>query len=68
MADFETPELKEYVVIPKYKDGTMGESSPFLAKEQYQEPLGFPGDAGLVDGWKEHTRCVKQLTNREDKH
>ena len=51
MADFETPELKEIPLIPKYKDGTMGHSKPFIAKEQFQEPLGYPGELG--DDWKE---------------
>ena len=51
MADFETPELKEYPVIPHIKVGTMAHSKPFVAKEQFQEPLGFPGE--LVDNWQQ---------------
>ena len=51
MADFETPELKEYPVIPKIQVGTMAHSKPFVAKEQFQEPLGFPGK--LVDNWQQ---------------
>ena len=51
MADFDIPELKEYPVIPKLKPGVMEHSKPFIAKEQFQEPLGFPGE--LVDNWKE---------------
>ena len=47
MVDFETPELNEYPVIPKLCEGTMAHSSPFVAKEQLQETLGFPGE--LVD-------------------
>ena len=47
MADFETPELKEYPVIPTITEGAMAHSKPFIAKEQFQEPLGFPGE--LVD-------------------
>ncbi|MDH3888179.1 MAG: (Fe-S)-binding protein [Gammaproteobacteria bacterium] len=51
MADFETPELKEYPVIPHVEVGTMAHSKPFVAKEQFQEPLGFPGE--LVDNWQQ---------------
>ena len=51
MADFETPELKEYPVIPLIHEGVMAHSKPFIAKEQFQEPLGFPGE--LVDNWQQ---------------
>jgi [DsrC]-trisulfide reductase subunit K len=51
VADFETPEMKEYPVIPHIKVGTMAHSKPFVAKEQFQEPLGFPGE--LVDNWQQ---------------
>ena len=51
MADFETPELKEYPVIPHIQEGVMAHSKPFVSKEQFQEPLGFPGE--LVDNWEQ---------------
>ena len=51
MADYEIPEIKEYPVIPKIKVGVMAHSKPFLSKDQFQEPLGFPGE--LVENWKE---------------
>ena len=51
MADFDTPELKEYPVIPHIQEGVMAHSKPFVAKEQFQEPLGFPGE--LVDNWEQ---------------
>jgi len=51
VADFEVPELKEYPVIPHIQEGTMAHSKPFVAKEQFQEPLGFPGE--LVDNWQQ---------------
>ncbi len=51
MADFETPEIKEYPVIPHIKLGVMSHSKPFLSKEEFQEPLGYPGE--LVDDWQE---------------
>jgi Fe-S oxidoreductase len=51
VADFDTPELKEYPVIPHIQEGVMAHSKPFVAKEQFQEPLGFPGE--LVDNWEQ---------------
>jgi Fe-S oxidoreductase len=51
VADFETPELKEYPVIPHIQEGAMAHSKPFVSKEQFQEPLGFPGE--LVDNWEQ---------------
>ena len=49
MADYETPEITEYPVIPKLKEGVMEHLSPFVAKPAHQGPLGFPGE--LVDNW-----------------
>ena len=51
MADFDTPEIKEYMTIPEIEPGTMEGSSPFVAKPPHQEPLGYPGE--LVDNWEE---------------
>jgi Fe-S oxidoreductase len=51
VADFETPELKEYPVIPNIQEGVMAHSKPFIAKEPHQEPLGFPGE--LVENWEQ---------------
>jgi len=51
VADFETPELKEYPVIPHIQEGVMAHSKPFIAKKEFQEPLGFPGE--LVDNWEQ---------------
>jgi Fe-S oxidoreductase len=50
-ADFKTPELKDIPIVPKIQEGSMAHSSPFIAKPDHQEPLGFPGE--LVDNWKE---------------
>ena len=51
MADFETPELKEYTIIPKIKDGTMAGLKPFVSRPPFQEPMGYPDK--LIDNWKE---------------
>ena len=51
MADFDVPEIKEYIEVPEPKVGVTAQIAPFKAKEQFQEPLGFPGE--LVDNWQE---------------
>jgi len=51
VADFETPSLKNYPIIPALTDDVMKDSAPFIAKPAHNEPLGFPGE--LVDGWKD---------------
>ncbi|MDH5436776.1 MAG: (Fe-S)-binding protein [Gammaproteobacteria bacterium] len=50
-ANFETPELKEYPVIPAIQVGAMAHSSPFIAKPDHQTDLGFPTE--LPDDWKD---------------
>jgi Fe-S oxidoreductase len=51
VADFEVPVLKEFPVIPNIQEGTMAHSKPFVAKAEFQEPLGFPGE--LVENWQQ---------------
>ena len=51
MADFDVPELKEYPVIPTIQEGVMAHSKPFVAKEEFQKQLGFPGE--LIDNWQQ---------------
>jgi Fe-S oxidoreductase len=51
VADFETPELKDYVEVPLPQVGAMEGSGPFIAKPDHQKALGFPGE--LVDNWEE---------------
>jgi Fe-S oxidoreductase len=53
MADFEIPETHEFPVIPTVMEGVMSHSAPFLAKAEFQQQLGFPGDGQLIDGWKD---------------
>ena len=50
MAEYEIPELREIPIVPKVKPGTMAHSSPFIAKENLQTALGYPGE--LVDNWE----------------
>ena len=51
MADFEVPELREFPVIPKLKEGAMKGSGPFVSRAPFQEPLGYPDE--LVENWQE---------------
>jgi len=51
MANFETPALREYPIIPLVHEGTMSHSSPFVAKPDHQAALGFPGE--LVENWEQ---------------
>jgi len=50
-AEFQTPPLKEYPVIPILAKDAMAESKPYAASEKMNEAIGFPGK--LVDGWQE---------------
>lgn len=51
MADFERPAFRELNEIPVIQVGTMEGSGPFVAKQNHQEDLGFPGE--LVDNWEQ---------------
>jgi len=51
VADFDTPVLKEYPIIPLIKKGSMAHSKPYVAKPDIQAGVGFPGE--LVDNWQE---------------
>ena len=51
MAEFETPALKPYPEIPPIEIGVMAHSKPFVAKEEHQAKIGFPGE--LVDNWQQ---------------
>jgi len=48
---FDTPKIRAYPIIPVLQEGAMDHSSPFVAKPDHQEALGFPGE--LVDNWQE---------------
>jgi len=66
MADnkFDTPEIREYPIIPKLQRGVMSHSKPFIAKEPHQEPLGFPGQ--LVDDW--HDVAINKMGDLQSKY
>ena len=56
-ADFEIPELKEFPEVPSVVVGTMAHSQPYIAKPEFQEPLGFPGE--LPDDW--HDKAIDAM-------
>jgi len=51
MADFQTPALGEYPIIPLIQEGTMANSRPYVAKPDIQASVGFPGQ--LVEDWEQ---------------
>jgi len=51
MADFETPKLPTYIEIPSINEGIMEGDGPFKSSDEFQAPLGFPGEK--VDNWQE---------------
>ena len=51
MADFDTPVLKSYPVIPPIEIGAMAHSKPYVAKPDIQGKIGFPGE--LIDNWQQ---------------
>ncbi len=52
MADFQTPEFREFPNAPTALEAdATAHLSPFIAKENHQTPLGFPGE--LVENWEE---------------
>ena len=56
-ADFEIPELKEFPEVPSVVVGTMAHCQPYIAKPEFQEPLGFPGE--LPDDW--HDKAIDAM-------
>ena len=53
-AEYEIPEIKEYIEVPeKFIPDSMAHSAPFIAKPEFQEPLGFIGE--VPENWKERT-------------
>jgi len=56
-AQFQTPALKEYPVIPILQRDAMRHVRPFVAAEKINEALGFPGK--LVENWRE--RAIERM-------
>jgi Fe-S oxidoreductase len=49
-ANFEVPELQQYLDVPAVTPGTMAHSSPYVSKPEFQAALGFPGE--LPEDWQ----------------
>jgi len=64
VADFDVPELKEYPVIPILQEDVMAHSKPYVAKEEFQQQLSFPGE--LVENWEQV--AVKELGDLTKKY
>lgn len=63
-ANFEVPELKEYVDVPELVEGTMAHLSPFTAKPDHNTALGFPGE--LVEDW--HDKALEKLDDLRSRY
>ncbi len=63
-AEFDTPVLNEYPVIPRLEKDVMKHSQPFVAKAEFQEKLGFPGE--LVDDWQQV--AIDKMGELKDKY
>ncbi len=51
VAEFDTPKLKGYPVIPLVQEGAAAHLKPFVASPAIQAAIGFPGE--LVENWQE---------------
>jgi len=51
VADFDIPEIKSDIEVPKYRKGVMAHARTFPASKPIQENLGYPGE--LTEDWKE---------------
>ena len=51
MADFETPKIREYPVVPELKPDAMKGIHPFISRPEFDNQLGYPGE--LPENWKE---------------
>ena len=47
---FPVPVITEHLQVPRVQADAMAETKPFVAKAEFQEALGFPGQ--LVDNWQ----------------
>jgi len=56
-ADIKVPEMHEYPVLPMLQADSMKGEGPYVAKADFQKPLGYPGE--LVDNWEE--KAVEKL-------
>ncbi len=57
-AEFDVPELNEYLDVPKVQEGAMADSKSYVvSKPEHNTDLGFPGE--LVEDW--HDKVLEKL-------
>ena len=56
-AEFDIPVITNRPNTPAIREDAMAHIQPFVAKENHQEPLGFPGE--LVEDW--HDRAIAKM-------
>ena len=56
-AKFDVEPLGDYLEEPALAPDAMAHSAPFVAKEEHQAPLGFPGE--LVPDW--HDKAINKM-------
>ena len=61
--EFDIPELPTYIEIPDLNAGVMDGEGPFKSSEEFQAPLGFPGDK--IDNWQEV--AINKMGDLKDK-
>jgi ferredoxin len=56
-AEFDIPELKDDIEIPKVKPGSMAHAKSFLANQAVQDAMGYPHELG--EDW--HERALEKM-------
>ncbi len=64
-ADFEVPELKEFVDVPAIQEGAMADTkTSYVAAPEHNTDLGFPGE--LVEDW--HDKTLEKLDDLRSRY
>lgn len=50
-AEFDIPVIKDYIEVPKLREGAMAHAQTFLAPKPVQDFMGYPHE--LAENWKE---------------
>jgi len=64
VADFQTPEMREYPTVPALKKDATAHLKPFVAAPEHQAALGFPGE--LLPDWQE--KAIEKMGDLLDKY
>ncbi len=64
-AEFDVPELNEYLDVPEVQEGTMAETKSFpVTNPEHNTDLGFPGE--LVEDW--HAKTLEKLDDLRSRY